>query len=250
MTLGRKPEERYPETKPVYEEFQPFSEWAQDPANYILLVQLPGFRKEDVKVLVDNTGRLTIRGTKQLRDNRFARFEKSFTLPTNSNVEKTSGKFEDACLSLFIPKAAAVEPEKEKTEMKVKEKEKTETRVEESGKPTMEEMKELFKEVKEALQREVSERKMEEKRKEVEKKQGSEEHGRDEAGAMQGRAKKKERGRRRLVWEGKEDGWRGQLDRGLVGAMENVRKNRKVIAVALVAFSVGFYVSRRMRTRW
>ncbi|KAL0920886.1 hypothetical protein M5K25_007901 [Dendrobium thyrsiflorum] len=144
--------------------FQPSFEWLQDPCNYILQIQLPGFKKDDIKVQIDSTGKLTVRGTMQ----KPASFEQSYSIPTGSNVDKISGKYENNYLILTIPKSATVEPEKTKTISKGKKEES------------------LLKD------------------------------------------------------------W---LHSGIVDSvLEKVHRNRKVITVGLMAFSLGFCVSKKLRT--
>jgi HSP20 family protein len=82
---------------------------------YIVRVELPGVRKEDVQITArENT--LTIRGEKKLeketRESNFHRtersygsFERSFALPGNVSSGKIEASFRDGILEVTVPKA-------------------------------------------------------------------------------------------------------------------------------------------------
>lgn len=81
--------------------------------NMVFEVDLPGFKKEDVKVqVVDN--HLMIRGKRErseisqegdyhMRERSFGMFERSFALPPSAMAEKTKAKFENGVLIVTIP---------------------------------------------------------------------------------------------------------------------------------------------------
>nr|XP_029118977.1 LOW QUALITY PROTEIN: inactive protein RESTRICTED TEV MOVEMENT 2 [Elaeis guineensis] len=91
--------------------FQPATQWTQDTNDHILRVCLPGFQKDEFKVQVDNCGKLTIRGKRPLGDGKYMRLEQVFDVPKDSHIDKIRGKFEDARLSLFMPKKVVTEKE-------------------------------------------------------------------------------------------------------------------------------------------
>ncbi|MFZ5561063.1 MAG: Hsp20/alpha crystallin family protein [Pseudomonadota bacterium] len=89
---------------------------------YLLKVELPEVRKEDVKVAVDN-GVLTISGerrmetdeqdqeTQQRRVERlYGSFSRSFTLPEEADENGIDANYKDGMLTLSIPKVAKPEP--------------------------------------------------------------------------------------------------------------------------------------------
>ncbi|KAJ8621546.1 hypothetical protein MRB53_030075 [Persea americana] len=86
----------------TYEEFQPSSDWTHDSINHVLLVDLPGFKKEDLKVQVD-LGKLTISGERREGEGRYRRFKQVFDVPSDSIIEKISGKFEHGLLFVIMP---------------------------------------------------------------------------------------------------------------------------------------------------
>jgi len=81
---------------------------------YVVEVDLPGLRKEDVRVTVQD-GVLTIQGERRLtreekgvdyhRQERFyGKFLRSFTVPEMVDVDRISAEFKDGVLRLTLPK--------------------------------------------------------------------------------------------------------------------------------------------------
>ncbi|CAA3030093.1 Hypothetical predicted protein [Olea europaea subsp. europaea] len=88
----------------IYEELKPLSDWAEDSDCHCLLVDLPGFNKEQVRVQADHKSyHVKISGERKERENKYIRFEQSYKVPENSNIEETSAKFEDEILYVIIP---------------------------------------------------------------------------------------------------------------------------------------------------
>lgn len=96
----------------------------EDKDKYTVTAELPGVAKDEVRVSLDN-GLLTIsgdkkeekvdesdRGGRHLRraERRYGSFSRSFRLPTASEADKVSAKFEHGVLSLIIPK---IEPKQD-----------------------------------------------------------------------------------------------------------------------------------------
>ena len=99
----------------------------QDDA-YTLEAELPGLKKDDVKISVQNNV-LTLRGEKtdERRESKkgylrmetnFGSFTRSFTLPTTINSSKIEAEFKDGILKIHIPKAEEAKPKT--IEVKVK----------------------------------------------------------------------------------------------------------------------------------
>lgn len=93
---------------------------AETDDHYTVTVELPGAKKEDVAVEVEN-GQLTIRGEKKSEreekkehrryvERRFGSFSRSFSLPPNADPERMDAKFEDGVLTLRIAKSEAAKP--------------------------------------------------------------------------------------------------------------------------------------------
>lgn len=87
-----------------------------------LHVEVPGIKKEEIDVKVDN-GVLTIKGERKLEkeekqdkhyrlERSFGMFERSFTLPDYVDAEKIEGKYENGILLLTLPKVPRAKPKK------------------------------------------------------------------------------------------------------------------------------------------
>lgn len=79
--------------------------------NYIIEFMLPGFKKENISIdIEDNT--LLIEGERKVNENNkynykgsfYGKFKRSFELPENIEVNSIDASFEDGILSVYIPK--------------------------------------------------------------------------------------------------------------------------------------------------
>ena len=86
----------------------------------VLKAELPGIKREDIDLKVENNV-LTIRGEKKQqaeerteRVHRYERsygvFERSFALPTTVDSEKVSATFQNGILTVTVPKAERARP--------------------------------------------------------------------------------------------------------------------------------------------
>lgn len=98
--------------------FAPACEISESENNYHMSVDLPGMRKEDIKVeMKENV--LVVSGerkqeyntgdqrTTHYAEKRYGSFTRSFSLPNTANPEKIEAKFENGVLNLTIPKVEA-----------------------------------------------------------------------------------------------------------------------------------------------
>ncbi len=87
---------------------------------YVLKAELPGLKKEDVKITLENN-LLTVRGEKKNETDRkdenyhriersYGVFERSFTIPGTIKVESIDAKYTDGVLTLTLPKAEEAKP--------------------------------------------------------------------------------------------------------------------------------------------
>ncbi len=100
----------------------------EENGGYELHADLPGLKKEDIKIEIqDNV--LTIRGERKLEEEKkdknfrlteryYGQFIRSFTLPENVNKDKIEAEFKDGVLTLQIPKLEKAKPKE--IEVKVK----------------------------------------------------------------------------------------------------------------------------------
>ncbi|KAG8069098.1 hypothetical protein GUJ93_ZPchr0005g14337 [Zizania palustris] len=92
-------------------ELQPKFEWVENANNFLLRLNLAGFKKEDFRVQVDRAGRLTILGQRPATaDARRTRFRKVFQLPSTANTDDITGRFEANVLTITVPKRPAAAP--------------------------------------------------------------------------------------------------------------------------------------------
>lgn len=92
----------------------------EDDENVYVEAELPGFRKEEVDVRIEN-GILTIeaerkqekqeeKGTQHLQERRFHVVRRSFTMPTSVDANNVDARLEDGVLKLKLHKAEEVRP--------------------------------------------------------------------------------------------------------------------------------------------
>ena len=92
----------------------------EDEGNYIVTAELPGTKREDVTVELEDEV-LTIRGEKRnerdekkekrrIVERSYGTFSRSFTLPSNADGERISAKFENGVLTVTIAKRPETKP--------------------------------------------------------------------------------------------------------------------------------------------
>ena len=108
--------------------WMPLTDIYEDNEKYSLKLDLPGIKKEDVKIaFVD--GKLSISGERnqetEHKDSKchriersFGRYYRSFNLPENVQSDKINAEFKDGQLTISIPKAEEAKPKE--IEIKVK----------------------------------------------------------------------------------------------------------------------------------
>lgn len=99
---------------------RPVTDVAEYESEYLLVAELPGVKKEDVKISVEN-GTLTLKGerkngafsddTRLLRRETSTRpFDRSFVLPEDVEVNGISAELTDGILRVRLPKAELARP--------------------------------------------------------------------------------------------------------------------------------------------
>ncbi|KAM0001659.1 putative alpha crystallin/Hsp20 domain, HSP20-like chaperone [Helianthus debilis subsp. tardiflorus] len=84
-------------------EFEPSIEWVNEDDCDTLLLYLPGFAKEQLKVQL-RSRTLILSGQRKVNDNTWTRFRKEFPLAENCDISKISAKFEGNILNIRLPK--------------------------------------------------------------------------------------------------------------------------------------------------
>ncbi|KAG2622287.1 inactive protein RESTRICTED TEV MOVEMENT 2-like [Panicum virgatum] len=91
-----------------YEDFDPVVEWKLPGEDQdVVEISLPGFRKDQVRVQVDNHGVLRATGERPARGGRWARFKKDLRLPDNCDANGVRARFEGEKLIITLPIVAA-----------------------------------------------------------------------------------------------------------------------------------------------
>ena len=100
--------------------FMPVVDIVEKKNDFSVRIELPGVKKEDVRITVQN-GTLTVRGEKKEEkfeegegyrrsERSYGTFQRSFTLPTSIPSEKIDASYEAGVLTLTIPKAEESKP--------------------------------------------------------------------------------------------------------------------------------------------
>ncbi len=95
---------------------------------YYIEVDLPGVKKEDIDIKVDENI-LTISGVRKLKEEQkeeefykvesmYGKFERSFSLPEDADVDNIEAHSENGVLEIKIPKVQKVENKPKKIEIK------------------------------------------------------------------------------------------------------------------------------------
>ncbi|KAE8707400.1 putative HSP20-like chaperones superfamily protein [Hibiscus syriacus] len=95
----------------VAQKFEPSSDWTHDDKASYLFLDLPGFKKEQLRLELASTGHIIISGERVVDENKSIYFEQSFPLPDNSDTDKVNGKFDGEFLHVTVPKLSVAEEE-------------------------------------------------------------------------------------------------------------------------------------------
>ncbi|KAB1226902.1 Inactive protein RESTRICTED TEV MOVEMENT 2 [Morella rubra] len=104
---------------PVYETFDPQTEWQLEEGFDTLIVHLSAFRKDQIRVQVAATRKLRITGERPLGNNKWRRFHKEFPIPQNVDVDQIVAKYEGGVLYVKCPKVITPAPESRKAPTEV-----------------------------------------------------------------------------------------------------------------------------------
>jgi HSP20 family protein len=100
--------------------FAPAVDIHEDEKQYTVTVELPGGKKDDVQVEIEE-GVLSIHGEKKSEreekkeqrrwvERSYGSFTRSFTLPANADAERVDASFKEGVLTLVIPKTEVAKP--------------------------------------------------------------------------------------------------------------------------------------------
>lgn len=98
-------------------DWHPLADVSEDASGYHIHAELPGVKKEDVELTVEN-GIIAIQGKRESKTEEggkekkyhriervYGSFSRSFKLPEDANVEAVSASYKDGVLEILIPKS-------------------------------------------------------------------------------------------------------------------------------------------------
>jgi HSP20 family protein len=108
-------------------DWAPLVDISEDDKEYLIKAELPGLKKEEVKVTVEE-GVMTISGERKVEkeektkkyhrvERAYGKFERSFTLPDKADGAKVNAEFKDGMLQVHLPKTE--KPAKKALEVKI-----------------------------------------------------------------------------------------------------------------------------------
>jgi HSP20 family protein len=103
--------------------FDPACEISETEDHYLMSVDLPGLKKEDIKIemagdniVVSGERKREVNSNQKHRVQRYEKsygfFKRSFALPTSVDVEKAEAHYENGVLELYLPKTQAAKTRK------------------------------------------------------------------------------------------------------------------------------------------
>ncbi|CAN4108555.1 unnamed protein product [Withania somnifera] len=103
--VGPNPPNRAPRpaARPVYEDFRPVSERHQEEDAEKLLIFLPGFMKESIRVSTEGKNTVRVLGERFVGGNKCHRFQEDFQAPNDCNMKGIHAKFENGILIITMP---------------------------------------------------------------------------------------------------------------------------------------------------
>jgi HSP20 family protein len=101
-------------------EWMPLVDISEDDHGYLITLELPEVKKEDVKVTLENST-LTITGERKFEkeqtgkryhrvERSYGSFARSFAMPDNGDATKVSAEFKDGLLKVRVAKSEAARP--------------------------------------------------------------------------------------------------------------------------------------------
>ncbi|ESQ42122.1 hypothetical protein EUTSA_v10014544mg [Eutrema salsugineum] len=98
-------------TERVYQQFEPATRWTSEPDAEVLVADLPGFKKEQLKVAVTATRKLRLTGERPTGGNKWIRFHQEIPVPLTADIDSVSAMFKDNKLYIRHPKVKTEIPQ-------------------------------------------------------------------------------------------------------------------------------------------
>ncbi|VVB16925.1 unnamed protein product [Arabis nemorensis] len=98
-------------TERVYQNFEPATRWTSEPDAEVLVADLPGFKREQLKVAVTTTRKLRLSGERPTGGNKWIRFHQEIPVPLTADIDSVSAIFKDNKLYIRHPKVKTEIPQ-------------------------------------------------------------------------------------------------------------------------------------------
>ncbi|KAG4208933.1 hypothetical protein ERO13_A03G163700v2 [Gossypium hirsutum] len=96
----------------IYKDFQPLIQRKDEQGSYVLVINLPGFPKEQINVTyVDSTRTIKVEAERAVEKNTRSRFSETFPVPENCITQKIQGSFRNGVLTITMPKRTITQPQ-------------------------------------------------------------------------------------------------------------------------------------------
>ncbi|XP_011087397.2 uncharacterized protein LOC105168899 isoform X2 [Sesamum indicum] len=95
----------------VFEDFKPMSEWLQDHQSHFLIIHLPGFVKEQIRVSAEGRNVIRARGERPVAGNKWSRFQAAFQVPEDGEMSSIRARFHGQKLTITVPKSSVKKPQ-------------------------------------------------------------------------------------------------------------------------------------------
>ncbi|KAM0060510.1 putative alpha crystallin/Hsp20 domain, HSP20-like chaperone [Helianthus debilis subsp. tardiflorus] len=210
----------------VFEEFVPPSAWTEDATCHYLLVDLPGFKKHEIKLQVDDRTHIIVSGERQVRENKYKRFEQRLELPKDADVEKITGKLDGEILYISVPKK--VEQVHNKTKHAASNEDEADNDKTSDTSDSDDEQKHKHKKPESDADSDANNKK-------------SDAYESDNKDDEKDQERKKHRA-------GFDDNWGQDAELFLRLAIEKLRKNKTIVATAVFAFTLGVFVTQKFQS--
>ncbi|RYR39217.1 hypothetical protein Ahy_A09g044710 isoform A [Arachis hypogaea] len=85
-------------------------DWRETPEAHVLKADLPGLKKEEVKVEIEDNSVLQISGERNV-ERSSGKFMRRFRLPENAKMDEVKASMENGVLTVTVPKAEVKKPD-------------------------------------------------------------------------------------------------------------------------------------------
>ncbi|MFQ6630015.1 hypothetical protein Gotur_006725 [Gossypium turneri] len=96
----------------IYKDFRPLIQRKDEQGAYVIVINLPGFPKEQINVTyVDSARTIKVEAERAVEKNTRSRFSEAFPVPENCITQKIQGSFRNGVLTITMPKRTITQPQ-------------------------------------------------------------------------------------------------------------------------------------------